>query len=784
MMQSIASTKSDVAAFAAVGEQNDSALADSEFEQIFQQQTYQQSTSPKAEYQGSIAAKKANQANANLERDSAKSVNAKSSALAESETKTISATSAGKEAAEPQHKTETSDGSQIAEIPAEEQSPPEQLNAAGKKEPVPETLSEDEQNAEDWLALVNQLQLLVTDEKSVVQKQNNSPELEAENEIVVDESNLLLLLNALPKDQDLQSVLSKAGFASLDDLKLKLNEYAAKAPAEFAALSAELKADASISKVMTYLATFEESANKLNVSEATSVSAPIKNVNPEIQLFADDVTRLLANNQLSESEIKLVQQALGSAMDKSHSINPELVELVQAKLSSLGKDGSASEAKNLGSQTTDESLLQTVELSRLLAKINQGERTGSLNSEPKTQMDLAKNELAAKTQVNNEILVADKVSPLADDSDVEGLLAPKILTTEPLIAAEPNNNSKVGKAEKVDISQASSTNADKLVANKVATDNDLKALIALPKEQLDEALINIAQRVATLLADEAKSQQKNIDIPKLTSDAVVANSSNSAKDILSALKAGVSEFKAQMAAGREPGIDLSALVNQAIAKTSDADVSVQTAKSLEQTLSGMSQALSAASQIEASSQQRQTLATMDATLEKLSTQSEHLKIQTQSQVESKLDKAINLAKPEAHLQLAEKVRWMVNTNNLIAEIRLDPAELGSMQVKVALKAESASVSFVVQSHQTRDALETATPKLREMLAEKGIELGQSTVRQDSQSKQDNQGQAQQQTKAKQGFMTDSNEGFNNDETSMARQAVNHRQASGGIDYFV
>ena len=250
MMQSIASTKSDVAAFAAVGEQNDSALADSEFEQIFQQQTYQQSTSPKAEYQGSIAAKKANQANqanqanANLERDPAKSVNAKSSALAESETKTISDPTAVKAAAEPQHKTETSDGSQIAEIPAAEQLSSEQLNAAGKKELVSETLSEDEQNAEDWLALVNQLQLLVTDEKSVVQKQNNSPELEAENEIVVDESNLLLLLNALPKDQDLQSVLSKAGFASLDDLKLKLNEYAAKAPAEFAALSAELKADA------------------------------------------------------------------------------------------------------------------------------------------------------------------------------------------------------------------------------------------------------------------------------------------------------------------------------------------------------------------------------------------------------------------------------------------------------------------------------------------------------------------------------------------------------------
>jgi flagellar hook-length control protein FliK len=784
MMQGIASTKSDVAAFAAVGEQNDSALADSEFEQIFQQQTYQQSARPTAEHHGVSAAKKENQANVSLERDPAKSVKSKSSALEESETKTISVTTAAKEAVEPQHKTNTIDDSLITEIPEAEQSSPEQLNTAGKTELVPETQSQDEKSAEDWLALVNQLQLLGTDGKVVAQQQNNSPELLTDNEIVADESNVLVLLNSLLNDQDLQSVLSNAGFLSLDDLKLKLNEFAAKAPAEFAALSAELKVDPSISKVMAYLATFEQSAKKLNVSETTSVSVPIKSVNTEIQLFAQDVTLLLANNQLSASEIKLVQQALGKAIDKSHSINPELVELVQAKLSSLGKDGPASKGKIQGTQTKDESKLQTVELSRLLAKINQVESTGSLNSELKTQIDVSTNELRSKTQANNEISVKDKVSPLAENIDLDGLLAPTLLSNEALTAAELNNNSKLSKAEKLDIIQSSSTNSDKLVTNKVATDSDLKALIALPKEKLDEALINIAQRIATLLADEAKAQQKNIDVPKLASDVVVANSSNGAKDILAALNAGVSEFKAQMAAGREPGIDLSAMVNQAIAKTSDADVSVQTGKSLEQTLSGLSQALSAAIQLEASSQQQHTLNTMDANLEKLSTQSEHLKIQTQSQVESKLDKAINLAKPEAHLQLAEKVRWMVNTNNLIAEIRLDPAELGSMQVKVALKAESASVSFVVQSHQTRDALESATPKLREMLAEKGIELGQSTVRQDSQPKQDNQGQAQQQAKANQRFMTDSNEGFNNDETSMAHQAVNHRQASGGIDYFV
>jgi flagellar hook-length control protein FliK len=98
------------------------------------------------------------------------------------------------------------------------------------------------------------------------------------------------------------------------------------------------------------------------------------------------------------------------------------------------------------------------------------------------------------------------------------------------------------------------------------------------------------------------------------------------------------------------------------------------------------------------------------------------------------EKAVNIFKPEGQQQLTEKVRWMVNSKNLSAEIRLDPPDLGGMNIKVNLSGDSASVSFVVQSQHARDALDQAIPRLREMLDEQGIDLGESSVEQDGRGK--------------------------------------------------
>ena len=107
---------------------------------------------------------------------------------------------------------------------------------------------------------------------------------------------------------------------------------------------------------------------------------------------------------------------------------------------------------------------------------------------------------------------------------------------------------------------------------------------------------------------------------------------------------------------------------------------------------------------------------------------------------------------------------MVNSRNISAEIRLDPPDLGGMNIKVNLSGDSASVSFVVQSQQAREALDQATPRLREMLEEQGIELGQSSVEQESRGRdgQAEQGSLANNSNASSNLAQQSQDGLQND----------------------
>lgn len=68
-----------------------------------------------------------------------------------------------------------------------------------------------------------------------------------------------------------------------------------------------------------------------------------------------------------------------------------------------------------------------------------------------------------------------------------------------------------------------------------------------------------------------------------------------------------------------------------------------------------------------------------------------------------------------------------------AELRLHPEDLGALQISLKVNNDQAQVHFVAESHQVRAALESAMPHLRTMLAESGIQLGQSSVGADTAS---------------------------------------------------
>lgn len=101
---------------------------------------------------------------------------------------------------------------------------------------------------------------------------------------------------------------------------------------------------------------------------------------------------------------------------------------------------------------------------------------------------------------------------------------------------------------------------------------------------------------------------------------------------------------------------------------------------------------------------------------------------------------LKLASSETPVQLHQKVNLMLTDKLQQAEIQLDPLGLGKMKIQIQMGADNqANVHFVVQHGQTREMLEQAMPRLRDMLAGQGIQLGQTLVQQ--QPQQQSQGQS-------------------------------------------
>jgi len=77
--------------------------------------------------------------------------------------------------------------------------------------------------------------------------------------------------------------------------------------------------------------------------------------------------------------------------------------------------------------------------------------------------------------------------------------------------------------------------------------------------------------------------------------------------------------------------------------------------------------------------------------------------------------------------LSDKVVWMVGSQTQGAELRLNPPALGPLEVRVSMSDGQATLSFVTQHAPVREAIEAATPRLRELLADSGISLGSVSV---------------------------------------------------------
>lgn len=92
--------------------------------------------------------------------------------------------------------------------------------------------------------------------------------------------------------------------------------------------------------------------------------------------------------------------------------------------------------------------------------------------------------------------------------------------------------------------------------------------------------------------------------------------------------------------------------------------------------------------------------------------------------------------------LGDRVMWMVGQQQQGAEIRLNPPALGPLEIKLSMNDGQATLTFSTQHLPVKEALEAATPRLREMFGESGLNLGSVSVNVGTSSQQQ-QAEAQQ-----------------------------------------
>lgn len=77
--------------------------------------------------------------------------------------------------------------------------------------------------------------------------------------------------------------------------------------------------------------------------------------------------------------------------------------------------------------------------------------------------------------------------------------------------------------------------------------------------------------------------------------------------------------------------------------------------------------------------------------------------------------------------VGQRVVWLVKQDLQAAEIQLNPRELGPVEVRIRLEGDQVHVSLGAVHGATREALEQALPRLREMFAEAGLNLASADV---------------------------------------------------------
>ncbi len=98
-------------------------------------------------------------------------------------------------------------------------------------------------------------------------------------------------------------------------------------------------------------------------------------------------------------------------------------------------------------------------------------------------------------------------------------------------------------------------------------------------------------------------------------------------------------------------------------------------------------------------------------------------------------------------EFAQKIVWLTSQQHQVAEIHLNPVHLGPVDVMLSISQDQATAQFSSPHLAVREAIQEALPRLREMMAENGIQLGNVMVGADSFQQENKQQQSYSQARS-------------------------------------
>lgn len=84
---------------------------------------------------------------------------------------------------------------------------------------------------------------------------------------------------------------------------------------------------------------------------------------------------------------------------------------------------------------------------------------------------------------------------------------------------------------------------------------------------------------------------------------------------------------------------------------------------------------------------------------------------------------------------ADKVTWVAQARQPMAELQLNPPQLGPVEIRVSMNADQANLSFFSPHAAVREAIQASLPRLTDAFAASGLTLGNVLVGAESQSGQ-------------------------------------------------